>query len=98
MKKLLLSLATYLLGLAISDVGGAQMSDHRAASPQAVSPGRTRTYYIAADEVPWDSVPGGIDGMTGKPFKALGYFWARRESLSPRSLFTTRWACTRGMP
>ena len=32
------------------------------------------TYYIAADDVTWDYVPGGVDGLTGKPFTAIGYF------------------------
>jgi hypothetical protein len=35
-------------------------------------PSQVRTYYIAADEVPWDYVPGGVDGIMGKPFKAVG--------------------------
>ena len=34
------------------------------ASPQT-SPDRTRTYYIAADDVTWDYVPGGVDVITG---------------------------------
>ncbi len=38
------------------------------------SPGQTRTYYIAADEVTWDYVPGKTDGITGKPFRAVGLF------------------------
>ena len=38
------------------------------------SAGQTRTYYIAADEVTWDYVAGGIDGITGQPFKAMGFF------------------------
>ena len=38
------------------------------ASPQ-ISPGRTHTYYIAADDVTWDYVPGGVDVITGQPFK-----------------------------
>jgi hephaestin len=33
------------------------------------SPGaRTRTYYIAADEVDWDYVPGGRDGIADRPY------------------------------
>ncbi|HEV8125007.1 MAG TPA: multicopper oxidase domain-containing protein [Gemmatimonadales bacterium] len=28
----------------------------------------TRTYYIAADTVTWDYVPGGINGITGAPY------------------------------
>jgi hypothetical protein len=35
------------------------------ASPQT-SPGRTRTYYIAADDVTWDYVPGGVDVITSQ--------------------------------
>ena len=34
----------------------------------AQSQGRTRTYYIAADEVDWDYAPGGIDKMMGMKF------------------------------
>ena len=43
------------------------------ASPQT-SPDRTRTYYIAADDVTWDYVPGGVDVITGQPFKSIGSF------------------------
>lgn len=32
------------------------------------SPGKTRTYYIAADEVDWDYAPGGINKMMGMKF------------------------------
>jgi hephaestin len=31
--------------------------------------GKTRTYYIAAEETEWDYAPLGIDMMTGKPFE-----------------------------
>lgn len=45
--------------------------------PSATSqPGRTRTYFIAADEVTWDYVPGGMNGISGEPFKAIGFFRA----------------------
>jgi manganese oxidase len=36
--------------------------------------GQRRTYYIAADEVNWDYVPGGANGITGEPFKSVGFF------------------------
>lgn len=36
--------------------------------------GRTRIYYIAADEVIWDYVPGGRDEITGRPFVDSGFF------------------------
>ncbi len=32
---------------------------------------RTRTYYIAADEVEWDYAPSGADRITGRPFEGL---------------------------
>ncbi len=34
----------------------------------------TRTYYIAADPVEWDYVPGGRDEITGEPFADSAYF------------------------
>src|SRR6516164_1079159 len=37
--------------------------------------GKTRSYYIAADEVVWDYAPGGINQITGKPFGAEESFW-----------------------
>ncbi len=40
----------------------------------AVIPGKTRVYYIAADELRWNYVPGGTDGLTGKPYQAIGSF------------------------
>ena len=36
--------------------------------------GVTRTYYIAADEVIWDYVYTGMNGLTGEPFHSLGFF------------------------
>ena len=33
------------------------------------SSGKTRTYYIAADEVDWDYAPGGINKMMGMNFE-----------------------------
>ena len=35
------------------------------------SPGKTRTYYIAADEVDWDYAPAGRDEAMGRPFDEL---------------------------
>ena len=31
-------------------------------------PGKTRTYFIAADEVQWDYAPSGTNLITGEPF------------------------------
>jgi manganese oxidase len=37
-------------------------------------PARTRTYYVAADSIEWDYVPGGKDALTGKPFADTVFF------------------------
>ncbi|MDQ6886888.1 MAG: multicopper oxidase domain-containing protein [Gemmatimonadota bacterium] len=42
------------------------------------SPGQTRVYYIAADEVTWDYTPSGRNQITGKPFTPF------------QAMFTTR--------
>ncbi len=34
-------------------------------------PGKTRTYYVAADEVDWDYAPSGQDEAMGMPFDAV---------------------------
>lgn len=34
-------------------------------------PGKTRVYYIAADELIWDYAPSGMNQITGKPFDAF---------------------------
>ena len=36
--------------------------------------GKTRTYYVAADDVMWDYVYTGVNGITGEPFQSLGFF------------------------
>ncbi|MBI4581722.1 MAG: multicopper oxidase domain-containing protein [Planctomycetes bacterium] len=38
---------------------------------ESAAAARTRTYYIAADEVDWDYAPSGIDQTTGQPFDAV---------------------------
>lgn len=68
------------------------------ASPQIMSaasntsnqspPGRTRTYYIAADDVTWDYVPGGIDVITGKPFQSVGRFQVAPDKVVERPVPT----------
>lgn len=35
--------------------------------------GTVRTFYIAADEVPWDYVPGARNGITGGPFQDTAF-------------------------
>ena len=45
---------------------------------------RTRTYYIAADQVPWDYVPGGVNGITGAPYADTAFF----SGAAPRPVST----------
>jgi FtsP/CotA-like multicopper oxidase with cupredoxin domain len=45
----------------------------------------TRTYYIAADEVPWDYVPGSVDQITGLAYTDTAYFKVGK----PRPVTTT---------
>ncbi len=49
---------------------------------------QARIYYVAADEVPWDYVPGGVNGITGEPFKATGYFKSPKSAYTPREVPT----------
>jgi manganese oxidase len=42
--------------------------------PRMAGAGATRVYYIAADDVVWDYLYTGMDGITGRPFESLGYF------------------------
>ena len=39
------------------------------------SSGRTRAYYIAADEVLWDYAPSGADQIAGAPFDEVANTW-----------------------
>ena len=64
-----------------SCIGAPQSSGVAAA--QNGSPGQTRTYFIAADEVTWDYVPGGMDGITGERFKAVGFFKGPTPTAKP---------------
>src|SRR6202165_3922766 len=57
-------------GTAVAQGGSMAMNS----SVPSSSTGQTRIYYIAADEVTWNYVPGGVDGITGKPLKAVGVF------------------------
>ena len=42
--------------------------------------GKVGTYYIAADEIPWDYMPGDIDAMTGKSYTGVEKLFAIRDS------------------
>ncbi len=47
-----------------------------AAQIESAGPGRTRTYYVAADDVVWDYAPSGINKVTGQPFEGDAAFFA----------------------
>jgi FtsP/CotA-like multicopper oxidase with cupredoxin domain len=59
------------------------IAPHSEARHFAVAP-RTRTYYIAADEVTWDYVPGGRDEIAGRPYVDSAFF----ASAKPRAVST----------
>ena len=42
------------------------------------SPGKMRTYYIAADEVDWDYAPGGVNKMMGMKFDGYSKVFTER--------------------
>ena len=46
----------------------------RAVAQSSPAGGRTRTYFIAADEVAWDYVPGGRDEIAGRPYADTAFF------------------------
>jgi FtsP/CotA-like multicopper oxidase with cupredoxin domain len=48
----------------------------------SASGGRTRRYYVAADEVSWDYVPGGRDEIAGRPYADSAFF----AKASPRAV------------
>jgi hephaestin len=92
----MLSLASCaLLGLLLSDAAAMPVSPRAAPrdttrktagrAPRHAPPRpRTRTYYIAADQVPWDYVPGGVNGITGAPYADTAFF----DSAAPRPVST----------
>ncbi len=47
-------------------------------SPLQTAASRTRTYYIAADEVDWDYAPGGINKMMGMKFEGYSKVFTER--------------------
>ena len=60
---------------------------------QPAAAAQTHTYYIAADEVTWNYVPGGIDGLTGKPYTMTGYFASSDGSTVTRPVGTSYLKC-----
>jgi len=68
-----LPLAALLTVFLIVPCAGQQASKK---APTTTTPvGKTRTYYIAADEVTWDYAPDGINRISGKPFGEAESYW-----------------------
>jgi manganese oxidase len=69
-----------LTAIALSIAGGttplvdAAVHGADAATGAVRSDGKTRTYYIAADTVTWDYVPGGRDEIAGTPYADTAFF------------------------
>jgi len=45
--------------------------------------GKIRTYYVAADEVSWDYVPGGVDVIADTPYHSVGLFPGQSPQAKP---------------
>jgi len=60
--------------LLLSTAASAQSMRMVASGAPDDSTGKTRTYYVAADDVMWDYVYTGVNGITGEPFQSLGFF------------------------
>lgn len=56
------------------------------AAAQSEFSGRTRVYYIAADELTWNYVPSGTDVISGRPFQGIQMLWTAR---GPTQIGTT---------
>ena len=56
------------------------------AQTSPAAPGKTRTYYVAADEVNWDYAPSGHDEAMGMDFDAVarGYTEPGPHQIGPR--------------
>jgi len=51
---------------------------------QSESAGKTRTYYVAADEVNWDYAPSGRDEAMGMPFDEIAKLYTESGPSSHR--------------
>jgi FtsP/CotA-like multicopper oxidase with cupredoxin domain len=60
-----------------------------AMTPTSNVPPTTRSYYIAADDLPWDYVPGNIDQITGHPYTDTAYFKSARPRPVPTRYIKT---------
>jgi FtsP/CotA-like multicopper oxidase with cupredoxin domain len=74
--------AVYLVVAAAAGLAVITSTALRSPAPQAAeadtSPGKTRTYYVAAVEVPWDYAPSGKNLVTGKAFDETANVFVQR--------------------
>jgi hephaestin len=68
----------------VSSQGCGQTDGENRADAQNAVDGQTRTYYIAADEVDWDYLPGGRDVVNGRPYVDSAFF----ANAPPRAVST----------
>ncbi len=55
-------------------IAGLAITSRPVNAQHAAPPAQTRTYYVAADEVAWDYVPGGRDEIVGRPYADTAFF------------------------
>ena len=67
---LLVGIALIAVACGTQSTSSAHAHEHGVltAAGTVTTPGKTRTYYIAADPVQWDYAPSGINQITGQPF------------------------------
>ena len=68
------AMTTRIRGLLAALLPLAIVSASPGTARQPIVAPRTRTYYIAADEVTWDYVPGGRDEIAGRPYADTAFF------------------------
>src|SRR5438093_6179556 len=75
----LIALVAVITGCGVAGtVGNASSHAAMTSSPTSVRGGRSRIYYIAADEAAWNYAPSGGDLITGKPLGPAEDTWTRR--------------------
>jgi manganese oxidase len=71
------TVAVVVVGAVVAQESGGD-PQHRAASSAGGYQPRTRTYFLAADEVRWNYAPAGKNQLTGRPFDDTATTFVRR--------------------
>jgi manganese oxidase len=69
--------APAMAGMSTGSMSGSQYWENVAGGPFHPT-GKTRTYFISADEVVWDYAPTGENGITGQPFDDVANIYVQR--------------------